>query len=169
MIALDLDREVGAHIAVDIALDDGEVTIGAGLEGHGELSCGGKFRARDKREGIAGNRAGVGIDRAEIDPVTRSEPVNGVAVGTGRCRELEGVVTGTAVHDVGGIARHDGIVARAGIDVLDSPKGIVAGLSTARAALGEWPAAQIDEGVDRGRRDIERIPAAAAVAVIAET
>ncbi len=81
MMAFDLDREVGAHIAVDIALDDREVTIGARFEGHRQLSGRREFRPRDQREGIVGGRPGIGIDRTEIDPVPRSESEDGVTVG----------------------------------------------------------------------------------------
>ena len=33
----DLDRELGIGVAVDVALDNGEVAISAGLERHSEL------------------------------------------------------------------------------------------------------------------------------------
>ena len=34
----DLDREVGIGVAVDVALDDGEVAVRAGLKRHCELT-----------------------------------------------------------------------------------------------------------------------------------
>ena len=73
-MTFNLDPEVGVRIAVDVALDDREVTVGARLERHRQLPGRGKFRSRNQREGVVGRRPGIGVDRTEIDPVPGANP-----------------------------------------------------------------------------------------------
>src|SRR3954447_9796796 len=152
MMTFDLDPEIGAQVAVDIALDHGEVPISTGFERHSQLTCRRKFRSRDKCEGIISCIAEVGVDCAEVNTIPGREPENGITVSSGRCCELEGIVTVAAVHDVNRVARDDGVIARAGINVLDAPKRVVSGLSAGGATVRIRSTAEIDEGVDSSRR-----------------
>ena len=57
----DLDRELGIGVAVDVALDNGEVAISAGLERHSELPRRGGCTG-DQREALVAGRADIGVD-----------------------------------------------------------------------------------------------------------
>src|ERR1044072_902398 len=80
LMTCDLDRELGIGVAVDVALDNGEITISAALERHSELSrC--SRRSVDQREALVARCTGIGIDRSQIDPIAGLEGDNHVAVG----------------------------------------------------------------------------------------
>ncbi len=68
----DLDRELGIGVAVDVALDNGEITIRAGLKRHSELPRRG-WRTVDQREALVARRAGIGVDSSQIDPIAGFE------------------------------------------------------------------------------------------------
>src|SRR5215212_4666923 len=152
MMTFDLDPEIGAQVAVDIALDHGEVPISTGFKRYSQLTCRRKFRSRDKCERIISCITEVGVDCAEVNTVPGREPENGITVSSGRCRELEGIVTVAAVHDVNGVARDNGVVARAGINVLDAPKRVVPGLRAAGAPVRIRSGTEINKGIDSRRR-----------------
>src|SRR3954466_6632110 len=93
VVTFDLDPEIGAQVAIDIALDHGEVPISTGFERHSQLTCRRKSRSRDKCEVIISCMTEVGVDCAEVNTISRREPENGITVSSGGCRELEGIVT----------------------------------------------------------------------------
>src|SRR5215213_2337662 len=62
MMTFDLDPEIGAQVAVDIALDHGEVPISTGFKRYSQLTCRRKFRSRDKCERIISCITEVGVD-----------------------------------------------------------------------------------------------------------
>src|SRR6185295_794160 len=114
LMTCDLERELGIGVAVDVALDNGEITIRASFKRHSELPGRGGCTG-DQREALIARRACIGVYTCQIDPIAGFEGDNGVSVGGRGRRELEGVVTGTAVYHVDCVARGDGVVAGAGI------------------------------------------------------
>ena len=72
LMTCDLDLEVRIGVAVDVALDDGEVSVGASLEAHRELTRRGEGRTGDQREALVPSSTQVGVDRRQR--VSRTSP-----------------------------------------------------------------------------------------------
>ena len=134
LMTCDLDREVGIGVAVDVALDNGEVSVAR--VSNVTASCPAAVGAPVTSVKLWSPAVPILASIADRSiAVAGLEADNGVAVGCRSRRELEGVVAGTAVHHVDCVARGDGVVAGAGIDVLDSPDRVVTSLGAGRGAV----------------------------------
>src|ERR1700709_2612358 len=78
LMARNLDLEIRSRIAVDVAFNDREVSIGPRLVAHSQLSGRREQSPREKREGLICGRSEVGIDGAEVETIARLEPENGI-------------------------------------------------------------------------------------------